>query len=108
MMRFELELSPPPEGRLYISALTIGFSYFLGGLIPLIPYFFTATTFEGLIWSCVLTGIILVVFGVMKSIAVNRGNWGDAARSGFWTLVVGGAAAGGAYGMVRLLDIKQD
>ena len=53
MMRFELDLSPPPTGRLYVSALTIGTSYFVGGLLPLIPYFFAATTMEGLMWSCV-------------------------------------------------------
>src|SRR5579862_3747983 len=68
MMRFELDLPPPPSGRLYISAITIGLSYFLGGLIPLIPYFFCERTIDGLIWSCVLTGIILLLFGVLKSI----------------------------------------
>jgi VIT1/CCC1 family predicted Fe2+/Mn2+ transporter len=106
MMRFELELSPPPSDRLYISALTIGLSYFLGGLIPLIPYFFTETTMTGLIWSCVLTGIVLVLFGVAKSLVVSRSDWGAAAKSGAWTLIIGGAAAGGAFGVVRLLDVK--
>jgi len=67
MMRFELDLPPPPSSRLYISALTIGLSYFLGGLIPLVPYFFCDTARGGLIWSCVLTGVILLVFGVVKS-----------------------------------------
>jgi VIT1/CCC1 family predicted Fe2+/Mn2+ transporter len=106
MMRFELELSPPPSDRIYISALTIGTSYFLGGLIPLIPYFFTATTMMGLIWSCVVTGAVLVGFGVVKSLVVQRGKWSEALWSGFWTLIVGGAAAGGAFGVVRLLDVK--
>jgi vacuolar iron transporter family protein len=107
MMRFELDLPPPPSGRLYISALTIGLSYFLGGLIPLIPYFFTRTTMEGLIWSCVLTGVILIAFGVCKSLVMNRGGWKEAAKSGFWTLIVGGCAAGAAYGGVRLLDVQE-
>ena len=110
MMRFELELSPPPSGRLYVSALTIGTSYFLGGLLPLIPYFFTATTMDGLIWSCVFTGIVLVLFGVVKSLVLNnqsgREGWRKAVKSGIWTLIVGGLAAGGAFVVVRLLDVK--
>jgi vacuolar iron transporter family protein len=111
MMRFELELSPPPTGRLYISALTIGTSYFLGGLLPLIPYFFAATTMDGLIWSCVFTGIILVLFGIAKSLMVNsnsrrKDGWRKALKSGIWTLIVGGLAAGGAFVVVRLLDVN--
>lgn len=106
-MRFELDLSPPPTGRLYTSALTIGTSYFVGGLLPLIPYFFTSTTMEGLIWSCVLTGFILVVFGMGKSFVVNKGDgWRGAMKSGLWTLIIGGLAAGAAFSMVRLLDVN--
>lgn len=108
-MRFELDLPPPPSGRLYISALTIGTSYFLGGLLPLIPYFFAATTMEGLIWSCFFTGIVLVLFGIAKSLVVNshsgrKEGWKKALKSGIWTLIVGGLAAGGAFVVVRLLD----
>ena len=110
-MRFELDLSPPPTRRLYISALTIGTSYFLGGLLPLIPYFFAATTMDGLIWSCVFTGIILVLFGVVKSLVLNnqsgRDGWRKAFKSGISTLIIGGLAAGGAFVVVRLLDVKQ-
>jgi VIT1/CCC1 family predicted Fe2+/Mn2+ transporter len=105
MMRFELDLSPPPTGRLYISALTIGLSYFLGGLIPLLPYFWTSTTMEGLIWSCIVTGVILVAFGVGKSLVVSRDDWKAASKSGIWTFVVGGCAAAAAFGLVKLLDV---
>ena len=62
---------------------------------------------EGLIWSSVLTGIILIVFGVCKSLVMNRGGWKEAAKSGFWTLIVGGCAAGAAFAGVRLLDVKE-
>jgi vacuolar iron transporter family protein len=110
MMRFELDLSSPPSGRLYTSALTIGTSYFVGGLLPLIPYFFTKTAMEGLIWSCVLTGIVLLVFGICKSLIVNgMEGWRGALKSGAWTLVISGLAAAAAFGVVRLLDsyVKQ-
>ena len=60
----------------------------------------------GLIWSSVLTGIILICFGIVKNLAVCKGGWKDALKSGFWTLIVGGCAAGGAFGVVRLLDVK--
>jgi len=43
---------------------------------------------------------------VCKSLVMNRGGWKDAAKSGFWTLIVGGCAAGAAFGGVRLLDVK--
>jgi len=103
-MRFELDLSPPPSTRLYVSAITIGTSYFLGGLLPLIPYFFTNTTSEGLIFSCLLTGIVLFVFGVCKSLVNCNEGWKDSVKSGIWTLVIGGLAAGSAFGIVRVLD----
>ena len=35
MMRFELNLEKPEKNRSWISALTIGLSYFIGGLVPL-------------------------------------------------------------------------
>ena len=108
MMRFELDLAPPPIERLYVSALTIGTSYFAGGLLPLIPYFFTETTMQGLIWSCVLTGVVLVIFGICKSFMISKGDgWRAALKSGAWTLVIGGLAAGAAFLVVRLLDVKE-
>ncbi|KAJ9118197.1 hypothetical protein QFC22_004101 [Naganishia vaughanmartiniae] len=42
-----------PARRLFISAFTIGISYFLGGLIPIIPYLCVADTLHGLYWSIV-------------------------------------------------------
>jgi len=62
---------------------------------------------EGLVWSCILTGVVLVLLGICKSIMVNRiEGWQGALKSGIWTLVVGGLAAGGAFVVVRLLDVK--
>ncbi len=45
-----------PERRLFISAFTIGISYFLGGLIPIIPYLCVADALHGLYWSIVSEG----------------------------------------------------
>ena len=41
MMRFELGLERPDPKRAPLSAATIGGSYVVGGLIPLVPYMFT-------------------------------------------------------------------
>jgi VIT1/CCC1 family predicted Fe2+/Mn2+ transporter len=46
-------LTEIPTKRLVMSALTIGLSYFIGGLIPIIPYFCTPDALKGLYWSIV-------------------------------------------------------
>jgi VIT1/CCC1 family predicted Fe2+/Mn2+ transporter len=56
-----------PPSRLYISALTIGSSYFIGGLIPLIPYMANVTAQTGLIISSCITGVVLLIFGAFKT-----------------------------------------
>src|SRR6476619_3366376 len=51
MMRFELGLEKPNPRRALTSALTIAGAYVAGGLIPLGPYFFAATTSTALLYS---------------------------------------------------------
>ena len=67
MMKFELGLEAPDANRARNSALTIGLSYVIGGLIPLTAYFFTNTPHDGLIVSTGLTTLCLFVFGYFKS-----------------------------------------
>ena len=67
MMRFELGLEKPKAGRATNSALTIGISYAVGGLIPLTGYFFTATPHQGLTISAIITVLCLFIFGFFKS-----------------------------------------
>jgi len=45
-----------PTHRLFISAFTIGLSYFVGGLIPIIPYLCVPDALHGLYWSIVSQG----------------------------------------------------
>lgn len=106
LLKFGEGLEEVPTSRLYISAFTIGMGYFLGGLIPLMPYFFEPVAHIALLYSCILTGIILLIFGVVKARvtgAAGRGLggyvWGAVS-----TLLVGGAAAGAAYGLVAALE----
>lgn len=93
---------------MYISAFTIGFGYLVGGLIPLLPYFFIQEAFKALIYSCVLTGTVLLIFGVVKARVTGAATAEGGIRSYLWgafsTLMVGGAAAGAAYGIVAALE----
>ncbi|KAJ3409029.1 hypothetical protein HDU80_003322 [Chytriomyces hyalinus] len=66
MMRFELGLEKPEKSRLWISALTIGGSYFLGGLIPLSPYLAIANAATALYVSAAATLLALFLFGFAK------------------------------------------
>lgn len=67
MMKYELGLEKPDVNRARNSAATIGFSYIIGGLIPLSGYFFTKTPTQGLFISAALTIICLFIFGYFKS-----------------------------------------
>jgi vacuolar iron transporter family protein len=89
MMRFELGLEEPNPHRVYKSAFTIGVSYLIGGMIPLLPYFFVAKAQTGLFWSAGITAIALLVFGGVKGKATGT----NVGRSAMQTLLVGGVAA---------------
>lgn len=67
MMKYELGLEKPDVNRAKNSAITIGISYIIGGLIPLSAYFFTQTPYQGLLVSALLTVICLFIFGYFKS-----------------------------------------
>jgi VIT1/CCC1 family predicted Fe2+/Mn2+ transporter len=67
MMKYELGLEKSNVNRARNSAATIGISYMVGGLIPLLAYFFTRTPYEGLMISAILTIICLFLFGYFKS-----------------------------------------
>ena len=80
--------------------------YLMGGLIPLLPYFFIPRAHVALLYSCIVTGIILLIFGAVK--ARITGAAGKGFGGYLWgavsTLLVGGAAAGAAYGIVALME----
>jgi hypothetical protein len=52
-LNVEEGLTVIPTKRLIMSALTIGLSYFIGGLVPIIPYFCVSNATTGLYWSIV-------------------------------------------------------
>ncbi|KAI9456075.1 DUF125-domain-containing protein [Russula earlei] len=93
--------------RLYVSAFTIGMGYLIGGVIPLIPYFFITEAHIALVYSSIFTGIVLLIFGAIKARVTGAAgsSAGGYIRGAVSTLAVGGAAAAAAYGIVALLDV---
>jgi len=97
MMRYELGLESPDPGRAMRSALTIGLSYVVGGLVPLAPYMATANVLKGLAVSAAVTLLALFVFGVVKG----RLTGIRPLLGGLQTVGIGGIAATAAFGIAR-------
>lgn len=100
MMRFELGLERPDPKRAPISAITIAVSYIIGGLIPLAPYIVGAELHRALIYSVVLTGIALAIFGAVKGKLTGISMVKSAAQ----TTLVGGVAATVAFYLASLFS----
>lgn len=67
MMDFELQLPEPDTTAAWKSAVTMGLSYFIGGLVPMIPYFVMQSAQLALLVSIAITVVILLAFGYVKS-----------------------------------------
>ena len=100
MMKYELGLDKPDPKRATKSALNIGLSYVVGGLIPLSPYFLVDSPIEGLKISAVVTLLCLFVFGWFKSKMTGINIWSGALR----VMLIGAAAAGAAFGIAKLIE----
>lgn len=99
MMKFELGLEEPDPKRARNSSLTIGFSYIVGGLIPLLPYILFSNPSTALMISAIATLIALFIFGYIKG----RFTGVKAFKSAWQTTIVGGLAAGVAYTVAKLI-----
>jgi vacuolar iron transporter family protein len=100
MMREELGLEEPDPKRAPQSAITIGLSYIAGGLVPLSPYAFGLPLETAFMWSIALTLVALLAFGAAKA----RFTGVPMLRGAIQTALVGGVAAGVAYGLARLVS----
>jgi VIT1/CCC1 family predicted Fe2+/Mn2+ transporter len=98
MMRFELGLEAPKPGRALRSAATIGGSYFVGGLVPLIPYLIFSRIDVAFWTSAGVTLLSLLLFGGVKGRLTGM----PVMRSAIHTALIGGLAATVAYGVARL------
>ena len=100
MMRYELGLEKPQANRASQSALTIGVSYIVGGIIPLSPYFFIAESQRALLYSCAITIVCLFVFGYFKSKVTGQ----PVIAGAFKVLFIGALAAAAAFVMAKLIN----
>jgi VIT1/CCC1 family predicted Fe2+/Mn2+ transporter len=100
MMRFELGLEQPDPSRAWKSALTIAFSYIVGGVIPLSAYILLSDARIALRLSVVVTLVALAIFGGIKG----RFTGVPVLRSALQTTIIGGLAAAAAFGIARWIS----
>jgi VIT1/CCC1 family predicted Fe2+/Mn2+ transporter len=100
MMKYELGLDKPDPRRAAKSALNIGISYIVGGLVPLSPYFFVHSPTDGLKISAAVTLLCLFIFGYFKSKITGINPWAGAVR----VTLIGAIAAGAAFGVAKLFE----
>ncbi|ORY37652.1 hypothetical protein BCR33DRAFT_721381 [Rhizoclosmatium globosum] len=99
-MKYELNLEKPNASRVWISAVTIGSSYFMGGLVPLIPYMIEPNSNTAFYISIGVTLVALFIFGYVKAkfLGVNT-----PFRSAFEMMIVGGIASGASFGIAKAM-----
>jgi VIT1/CCC1 family predicted Fe2+/Mn2+ transporter len=99
MMRFELGLERPNPQRTWQSALTIAGSYAASGFIPLSPYMLLNSIQNAIVLSVLMTLSALFIFGYVKG----RITGVKALRSAGQMILIGGIAAGAAFGLASWL-----
>jgi vacuolar iron transporter family protein len=106
IIRFGKGLDEPADGRELTSALTIGLGYFLGGFVPLIPYFFCSVVRTGLLVSVIVMLITLFIFGYVKTSISLGDDCGTSKKvlEGFQMVIIGSVAAGAAWTLVYFID----
>lgn len=111
LMNFQHTLPEPSESRAVICALTIALGYFIGGFVPLLPYFFVGPhdAFIALRWSIATMVVALFLFGYGKTCFVSGWKGRTNVRKGFvgglQMVLVGGIAAGSAMGLVKAFQM---
>lgn len=107
LMNFHHTMQEPSDSRAFFCALTIALGYFVGGFVPLLPYFFVGphAAFVALRWSIATMAVALFLFGYGKTCFVSGWNGKRNVRrglvGGMQMVLVGGAAAGSAMALVK-------
>ena len=107
LMNFHHTLPEPSDSRAVLCALTIALGYFIGGFVPLLPYFFVGPNdaFVALRWSIATMVVALFLFGYGKTCFVSGWRGARNVRRGFvggaQMVLVGGVAAGSDMGLVK-------
>jgi vacuolar iron transporter family protein len=98
MVEKELGLQIDPATVKIPEALTIGISYIIGSLFPLIAYFFFAAT-VALPLSLLLTFVALVIVGIIKGRLTSLNLLGSIGE----IVLVGAVSAGGGYFLGQII-----
>ncbi|KAK9321067.1 VIT family-domain-containing protein [Lipomyces orientalis] len=107
LMKFHHALPEPSESRAITCAITIALGYFVGGFVPLLPYFFVGPheAFYALRWSVATMVVALFLFGYGKTCFVSGWRGSQNIRrgviGGLQMVLVGGLAAGSAMVLVK-------
>lgn len=105
LLRFKHEQAEPPASRALICAITIALGYFIGGLIPLLPYFFVQDVMTALWGSVAAMCFALFVFGYSKTCYncgwKGRSHVWEGTKGGVQMMIIGCVAAGCAMVLVR-------
>jgi vacuolar iron transporter family protein len=108
LITFHCKQTEQHVSRAYVSAVTLALGYFVGGFIPLIPYFCVSQVSTALHLSMGVMAITLLVFGYVKTCIVRgwrgRDNIIAGIKGGLQMCLVGGVAAGAAVALVRGID----
>ncbi|CAI7626697.1 unnamed protein product [Penicillium manginii] len=111
LMNFHHTIPEPSSSRAVICAITIALGYFIGGFVPLVPYFFVGPNdaFVALRWSIATMVVALFLFGYGKTCFVSGWRGRRNIRKGFvggiQMVLVGGIAAGSAMGLVKAFQM---
>ncbi|EFR01598.1 hypothetical protein MGYG_04601 [Nannizzia gypsea CBS 118893] len=108
LLTFHHKESKPGCNQAWISAITLALGYFIGGFIPLIPYFIVDHVLAALYYSIGIMIFTLLVFGYVKTCIVRgwagRENIVAGIKGGLQMVVVGGLAAGAAIALARAIN----
>ncbi|WP_397384212.1 VIT1/CCC1 transporter family protein [Prosthecobacter sp.] len=100
ILRFKHGLQAPDPKRPLRSALTIGCSYVLCGMIPLMPYMIVSDLHQALLISLVATLLALAVFGFVKGQLTGISRF----RCAWQTALIGSLAAGIAFSLAKIIS----
>ena len=90
-----LEIIEDPDDKPWMHGLMTFLAFLIAGALPLIPYIFGVPTASQFIVSVIATAVALFSVGASRSFITNQ-SW---LRAGWEMLLVGGLAAGAAFGI---------
>jgi VIT1/CCC1 family predicted Fe2+/Mn2+ transporter len=103
LMRFQrlLTREDGSAARAVRSGATISGGYFMGGLVPLVPYLVFEEMRVAFVGSVVVMILTLFAFGWVKTALLAEKDWRVCLRDGVQMVVLGSVAAGAAMGCVK-------